>query len=92
MYVERSSGCTFSSNTVQFSGSTQYYKMKVNFGLPCAIDMTYSIEFITNNTISYSYDDVTYYTLGTLVSSGGSFTVPTTGRTQVYIKNTANAN
>lgn len=92
MYMERSSGCTFSSNTVQFSGSTQYYKMKVNFGLPCATDMTYSIGFITNNTISYSYDDVTYYTLGTLVSSGGSFTVPTVGRSQVYIKNTANAN
>lgn len=90
-YFDKSTGTTFSSNTVQFAWANRYFTMKVNTGLPCVGTLKYTVWFITNNTISYSFDNVTYVTLGTLVSTWGSFDIPMNWQRVVYIKNNANA-
>jgi len=91
MYFSRTTWCTFTGNTVQFSGINQNYILKINLWVVATGDMTYTIGFITNNTISYSYDNISYTTLGTLVGAGGSYTIPMNGYSTVYIKNNANA-
>ncbi len=93
MYFSRSTWCTVTaSNTVQFSWAWQNYILKVNLWLVGSWDMTYTLWFATNNTISYSYDNIAAYTsVGTLVWAWWSVTIPMNWYSTVYIKNNANA-
>jgi hypothetical protein len=91
MYFYRTPWVTFDSNLVKFSGAAQEYRLKINLWLVATTDLIYTIGFIANNTISYSFDDISYTPLWTLVWAGWNFSIPMTGQTIVYIKNYANA-
>lgn len=90
-YFDKHIGTTFSGNVVQFAWANRYYIQKINTAFPVIGDLYYNIAFITNNTISYSFDNKVYYTLGTLVSGGTTYRIPMNGNSIVYIKNNANA-
>ena len=81
----------FSTNRLNFSWAWKYLTLKVNTWLPVNWDLYFENGWMHNVTCSYSFDNSSWTTLFTQVSSAWSGNIPMAWANIVYVRLYANA-